>query len=97
MCQIADKVGISNRSAYYVVAALTEKGFIKLFNFKLNQKKGQYAYILTRKGLQKVSLLIHRLVKVMQKEFIELKSEIEALKEAVLKTKYISSTSGSKL
>ena len=39
--QIADKVGIANGSAYYVLAALVEKGFVKLGNFKSSERKGQ--------------------------------------------------------
>ena len=50
--RIADKVGISNGSAYYVITALIEKGFIKLENFKNNPRKGQYTYLLTPKGIR---------------------------------------------
>ena len=32
--RIADVVGISNGSAYYVLTALVEKGLVKLENFK---------------------------------------------------------------
>ena len=39
--QIADKVGIANGFAYYVLAALVEKGFVKLGNFKNSERKGQ--------------------------------------------------------
>ena len=45
--QIADNVGIANGSAYYVLAALIEKGFVKLSNFKNSKRKGQYAHLLT--------------------------------------------------
>ena len=45
--QVADAVGISNGSAYYVLTALVEKGLVKLENFKKNPKKGRYAYLLT--------------------------------------------------
>ena len=31
---IAEDVGISNRSAFYLLKALVEKGFLKLDNFK---------------------------------------------------------------
>ena len=34
--QVADEIGISNGSAYYVLTALVEKGFVKLGNFKKN-------------------------------------------------------------
>ena len=34
---IADEVGISNGSAYYLLTAFVEKGFVKLGNFKNNK------------------------------------------------------------
>ena len=37
--QVADAVGISNGSAYYVLTALVEKGLVKLENFKKNPQK----------------------------------------------------------
>ena len=40
--QVADEVHISNGSAYYVLTALIEKGFIKLGNFKKSPHKGRY-------------------------------------------------------
>ena len=37
--QVADEVGISNGSAYYMLTVLLEKGFVKLGNFKKNPRK----------------------------------------------------------
>ena len=37
--RIADVVGISNGSAYYVLTALVEKGLVKLENFKKVREK----------------------------------------------------------
>ena len=79
--QVADEVGISNGSAYYVLTALVEKGFVKLGNFKNNPRKGRYAYLLTPKGLREKSLLTHRFIKRKRQEFEELRVEIEALTE----------------
>lgn len=79
--QLADEVGISNGSAYYVLAALVERGFVKLGNFKINPRKGQYAYLLTPKGFQEKSLLTHSFIKRKRQEFIDLKAEICALEE----------------
>ena len=53
--QVADEVGISNGSAYYVLTALVEKGFVKLGNFTKNPRKSQYAYLLTPKGIREKS------------------------------------------
>ena len=77
--QVADKVGISNGSAYYVLTALVEKGFVKLGNFKNNPRKGQYAYLLTPKGIREKSLLTHRFIERKRQEFVDLRAEIKLL------------------
>ena len=77
--QVADQVGISNGSAYYVLTALVEKGFVKLENFKNNPRKGQYAYLLTPKGVREKSLLTHRFIERKRQEFDDLRAEIELL------------------
>jgi EPS-associated MarR family transcriptional regulator len=79
--QVADEVGISNGSAYYVLTALVEKGFVKLENFKKNLRKGQYAYLLTPKGIREKSLLTHSFIERKREEFEVLKAEIKALEE----------------
>lgn len=83
--QIADMVGISNGSAYYIITTLVKKGFVKLETLKKNHRKGKYAYLLTPKGIREKSLLTHRSIKRKKKEYAELKVEIESLeKEAGL-------------
>ena len=79
--QVAEAVGISNGSAYYVLTALIEKGLIKLGNFKKSSKKGQYIYLLTPKGIREKSILTHNFIERKRKEYINLKGEIEALEE----------------
>ena len=79
--QVADEVGISNGSAYYVLTALVEKGFVKLENFKKNPRKIQYAYLLTPKGIREKSLLTHSFIERKREEFKVLKAEIKALEE----------------
>ena len=81
--QLADKVQISNGSAYYVVSALVDKGFLKLGNFKSNPRKSQYAYLLTPKGIREKSFLAHSFIKRKRKEFEDLKAEIQTLEEEV--------------
>jgi EPS-associated MarR family transcriptional regulator len=79
--QVADEVEVSNGSAYYVLTALVEKGFVKLGNFKKNPRKGQYAYLLTPKGIREKSLLTHSFIERKREEFEVLKAEIKALEE----------------
>ena len=93
--QIADKVGIANGSAYYVLTALIEKGFVKLENFKNNQRKGRYGYLLTPKGIREKSLLAHRFIVCKRQEFNALRAEIESLEEEVGLAEDVSSSESS--
>lgn len=95
--QVADEVGISNGSAYYVLTALVEKGFVKLGNFRKNPRKGQYAYLLTPKGVREKSLLTHSFIKRKRQEFEDLRAEIQALEyEAGIATKVVLAPRGKK-
>lgn len=91
--KVADSIGISTGSAYYVISALIEKGFVKIGNFKRSPRKGSYSYILTSKGLREKSVLAQRFIKRKQREYKVLSLEIEALEresellERVLKEK----------
>jgi len=93
--QIADKVGIANGSAYYVLNALIEKGFVKLENFKNSQRKVQYAYLLTPRGVREKSLLTHRFIGRKRQEFVNLRAEIESLEKEVGLAKDVSSSESS--
>tara|TARA_B100000963_G_C22591047_1_gene655501 strand:+ start:74 stop:460 length:387 start_codon:yes stop_codon:yes gene_type:complete len=79
--QVADAVGISNGSAYYVLTALVEKGLVKLENFKKNPQKGRYAYLLTPKGIREKSILTHNFIERKREEYAILRKEIESLEE----------------
>ena len=79
--QVANAVGISNGSAYYLLTALVEKGFVKLENFKNSSRKGQYAYLVTPRGIREKSLLTQRFIERKREEFEELRVEIEALEK----------------
>ena len=77
--ELAAEVGISNGSAYYVVAALLDKGLIKLGNFANNKHKSKYVYLLTPKGMSEKSLLTYRFIKRKRQEYEALKAEIQML------------------
>jgi len=61
--EIAQKVGISNGSAYYLLTSLIDMGFVKLFNFKDSSQKIKYSYFLTPKGIREKSLIAIRFLK----------------------------------
>lgn len=79
--QVADAVGVSHGSAYYILAALVDKGFVKLSNFKKNPRKGSYAHLLTPKGIREKSLLTQHFIKRKRQEFEELRAEIKTLED----------------
>ena len=55
--ELAQKVGISNGSAYYLLTSLIDKGFVKYGNLKKNVHKTKYNYFLTQKGIREKSLI----------------------------------------
>ena len=79
--KIAKSIGVSNGSAYYVLSALINKGFVKLENFKNNPKKTQYVYLLTPAGIREKSTLTYRFIKRKKKEFEDLRKVIGDLEK----------------
>ena len=74
--EIAQKVGISNGSAYYLLTSLIEMGFIKLSNFKNSSQKIKYSYFLTPKGIREKSLVTSKFLVRKKQEYELLKKEI---------------------
>ena len=91
--QVAEKVGISNGSAYYVLLLSLKKVLLSWGIFKRNSRKGQYAYLLTPRGIREKSLLTHSFIDRKREEFDALKAEIEALEEEVGLTEAASTSS----
>lgn len=60
--EIAQKVGISNGSAYYLLKILIDKGFVRVSKSKQESKKTKYTYLLTTKGLREKSLSIKKFI-----------------------------------
>ena len=77
--EIAQKVGISNGSTYYLLTSLIDMGFIKLSNFKDSSQKIRYYYLLTPKGIREKSLVTNKFLSRKKQEYIFLKKEIAKL------------------
>ena len=77
--KIAELVGVSNGSAYYIINALVKKGLVKFENFSKNPKKKQYVYLLTPEGLKQKSKLTLSFVRRKRLEFQSLREEINLL------------------
>ena len=77
--ELAQKVGISNGSAYYLLISLVDKGFIKYANFKKSAQKTKYSYLLTPKGIREKSFITSKFLERKKQEYEILKKEIAEL------------------
>ena len=80
---LSEKVGISLGAINYCLAALVDKGLLKVQNFKKSKNKLGYIYILTPKGLTKKAIMTKEFLKLKLAGYEALKIEIEVLKRAV--------------
>tara|TARA_B100000780_G_C21001343_1_gene400665 strand:+ start:476 stop:844 length:369 start_codon:yes stop_codon:yes gene_type:complete len=86
--ELAQKVGISNGSAYYLLTSLINKGYVKLSSFKESSQKTKYFYLLTPKGIREKSLITNKFLVRKKQEFKALRDEINNLElEAGIKLK----------
>jgi len=81
--EIAQRVGISNGSAYYLLTSLINMGFVKLSNFKENSQKIKYTYLLTPKGIREKSIITSKFLERKKQEFEALKEEINSLEKSI--------------
>jgi EPS-associated MarR family transcriptional regulator len=81
--EIAQKVGISNGSAYYLLTSLIDMGFVKLSNFKDSPQKIKYSYLLTPKGIREKSLITNKFLVRKKIEFEALREEIDTLEKNI--------------
>lgn len=76
---LAARVGISVGAAHYCLAALAEKGLIKLANFHASPNKRGYAYLLTPEGMAAKAALTVSFLRRKLAEYDVLKAEIAEL------------------
>ena len=81
--ELAQKVGISNGSAYYLLISLIDKGYIKFGNFKNSAQKTKYSYLLTPKGIREKSFITSKFLVRKKQEFEELREEIDSLEKTI--------------
>ena len=79
--ELAEALGISLGKTNYCLNSLIERGWIKVQNFRKNQHKLGYAYLLTAKGLDEKAQVTLQFLKRKQQEYDELVKELEALRE----------------
>jgi len=81
--ELSKSLRVSLGGVNYCLNALVAKGSIKISNFKNNQNKWMYAYLLTPQGLAEKTALTGAFLKRKMQEYQELKAEIESLSREV--------------
>ena len=79
--ELSKSLGVSLGGINYCLNALVAKGSIKIQNFKNNQNKWVYAYLLTPQGIAEKTSLTSVFLKRKMQEYHQLKVEIEALSQ----------------
>ena len=77
--QLSKELGVSLGKVNYCLQSLIKKSLVKVNNFKNNNNKIQYSYLLTPKGIEEKTKLTLEFLSVKAKEYDELKKEIERL------------------
>lgn len=81
--ELAKQLGVSNGKAHYLIAALVEKGFVKMENFgRSGGKLRKIAYLLTPEGIKSRTELTREYLARKEIEYEALKAEIESLRKA---------------
>ena len=75
--ELANELGVSLGKAHDCMKALTDKGLVKMDNFSHNQKKLDYAYLLTPSGIKRKAVLTAHFLERKAAEYAMLKSELE--------------------
>src|SRR5450759_1148986 len=76
---LAVALGISLGKTNFCLKALVNKSLLKMQNFRNNQHKLVYAYLLTPAGMAEKAVLTSRFLKRKMQEYELLKAEIDAL------------------
>lgn len=79
--EIARALGGSTGAVNYCINALIEKGMVKVNNFRSNDHKLRYAYILTPQGLDEKARLTVSFLRRKVREYHEIQSEISQILE----------------
>ena len=78
---LAKKLGVSLGKINYCLNALVEKGNLKINNFRNNDNKLAYAYLLTPRGVEQKARMTVQFLKNKMQEYERLKTEIEGLQK----------------
>ncbi len=85
--ELANELGVSLGKAHYCMKALIDKGLVKMGNFSHNQKKLDYAYLLTPSGIKSKAMLTAHFLERKAAEYAMLKCELENYKKDIKQAK----------
>ena len=80
---LADRLDVSLGKANYCLQALIRLGLVKARNFRNNQNRASYLYVLTPKGLSAKARSATRFLRLKIAEYETLQREIENLRREV--------------
>lgn len=81
--QLSSNLGISLGKINFLLKALIEKGFVKADNFRRNNNKIAYMYVLTPHGLEVKGKTTYHFLKRKIQEYEKLEEEIRQLSKEV--------------
>lgn len=80
---LSHQLGLSLGKTHYLLRALLDKGFVKADNFRRNDNKMTYVYLLTPKGMSEKLRLTRRFLARKELEFEHLKRTIDQLRQEI--------------
>ena len=83
--KMANDLGLSLGKLNYCLNELKKKGLVKFKNFKNNEKKINYIYILTPKGITKKTQLLVSFMKRKMREYDEFRNDLEETNKRIKK------------
>jgi len=81
--ELSRALGVSLGKTHYLLRALVEKGLVKADNFRRNDNKLAYAYLLTPVGMSEKIRLTRDYLKRKEVEYQTIVAEIEILRAEV--------------
>ncbi len=78
--EMAKEMGVSLGKANYCLQALVQKGLVKMANFRRNDNKLAYSYLLTPTGIEEKTRLTVSFLKHKIAEYESIRNEIEELR-----------------
>jgi len=75
---LSGHLGISLGKTNYLLKSIARKGLIKIIDFTVREQKlKRVKYMLTKKGIERKVFLTHSYLKIKEREYLDLKKELE--------------------